>query len=125
MIEDNTAFQKKYFSDVTPDYKYLLFRETLSSEEQHEGLQALMSRNAEEYIDSRIDKIVIALGDLYYAGIDIQKAWDIVCKSNMSKKRGVKKGREGSGGIDVYKDGDFIPVSHEGNHGNLDEIFNT
>jgi predicted HAD superfamily Cof-like phosphohydrolase len=82
-----------------------------------------MSRNAEEYIDSRIDKIVIALGDLYYAGIDIQKAWNIVCKSNMSKKRGVKKGREGSGGIDVYKDEDFIPVLHEGNHGNLDEIF--
>jgi len=123
MIEDNKKFQQKYFHDLVPDYKYMLFRETLSSEEQHEGLQALMSKDVEEYIDSRIDKIVIALGDLYYAGIDIQQAWDIVFKSNMSKKRGTKPGREGSDGKDVYKDEDFIQVSHEGNHGNLNEIF--
>lgn len=123
MIEDNKTFQQKYFSDLKPDYKYMLFRETLSSEEQHEGLQALMSKDVEEYIDSRIDKIVIALGDLHYAGIDIQKAWDIVFKSNMSKKRGTKPGREGSDGNDVYKDEDFIKVSHEDNHGVLSEIF--
>lgn len=123
MIQDNEDFQNKYFPDVKPDYKYMLFRETLSSEEQHEGLQALLSKDVEEYIDSRIDKIVIALGDLYWAGVDIQKAWDIVCLSNNSKKRGTKKGREGSGGIDVYKDEDFIQVSHEGNHGNLHDIF--
>ena len=104
MIDDNIKLQTKYFSNVKPDYEYMMFREILSSEEQHEGLKAFMSKDVEEYIDSRIDKIVIALGDLYYAGIDIQKAWDIVFKSNMSKKRGIKKGREGSGGIDLYKD---------------------
>lgn len=124
MIDDNKKFQKKYFSDLKPDYQYMLFRETLSSEEQHEGLQALLSKDVEEYIDSRVDKIVIALGDLYYAGVDIQKAWDTVFKSNMSKTRGTKPGREGSDGKDVYKDPKkFIPVSHEDNHGDLYDVF--
>lgn len=123
LIEDNREFQEKYFFDLKVDYAYMLFRETLSSEEQHEGLQALMTKNAEEYVDSRIDKIVIALGDLYFAGVDIQQAWDLVRKSNMSKKRGTKASRPGSGGKDVYKDDDFIPVDHSGNHGRLHEIF--
>jgi hypothetical protein len=123
LIEDNEELQKKFFDDIDTNYEYLLFRETLSSEEQHEGLQALLTKNAEEYVDSRVDKIVIALGDLYHIGIDIELAWRKVFEANMSKTRGIKPGREGSGGKDIMKPDGWKPPSHKLNHGVLDEIF--
>lgn len=124
MLEDNEKFQQKYeFDKDVFDYKALSFRMDLLTEEFQETHAAFMQGDAEEFVDGLIDMMVIALGTLSLSGVDIEKAWKEVFKANMSKIRGVKPGREQSGGRDVYKPHDWIPPSHADNHGNLDEIF--
>lgn len=123
IIEDSQAFEDKYFYDIKTDKKYLSFRMTMLSEEFHETLTALLTDNAEEYVDGNIDIIKIALGNLQHAGVDVQKAWDQVHNANMTKVRGVKPGREGSDGKDVYKLPNWVAPDHKDNHGVLDDIF--
>ena len=122
LIEDSQEFEDKYFYDVDADLKYMSFRMTMLSEEFHETLTALLTRNSEEFVDGNIDIIKIALGNLQHAGVDVQKAWDQVHSANMDKIRGNKPGRIGSDGKDVYKPDSWIGPSHQNNHGNLDEI---
>lgn len=124
MIEDNKAFQKKFgFNEEPITLDKLNFRMKLLLEEYTETEAAFSDQDAEEWIDGHIDLIVIALGNLYLAGVDIEKAWKEVFKANMSKVRGVKKGREESGGFDVMKPEGWKPPSHKDNHGRLDELF--
>lgn len=124
MIEDNEQFQKKFGFDEKPLTKdQLLFRMHLLQEEFSETNAAYYCNNAEEWVDGHIDLIVVALGNLYLAGVDVEKAWDEVFKANMSKVRGVKPGREQSGGFDVMKPQGWKGPSHEGNHGKLEKIF--
>ena len=124
LVEDNKAFQTKYgFDKEEFTLDKLRFRMSLLTEEFDETLQAMEEHNAEEWIDGHIDLIVIALGNLHLAGVDIDKAWSQVFNANMSKVRGVKKGREQSGGFDVMKPADWKSPSHEDNHGKLTEIF--
>ena len=54
---------------------------------------------------------------------EIQKAWDEVHAANMAKKRGVKEGREQSGGWDLIKPKDWRGPKHEGNTGFISDIF--
>lgn len=95
----------------------------LLTEEFDETLQAMEEHNAEEWIDGHIDLIVIALGNLHLAGVDIDKAWEEVYRANMSKISGIKKGREQSGGFDVMKPIGWKAPNHGDNHGKLSKIF--
>lgn len=124
MIEDNKAFQEKFGFDKVPfDEEKMLFRNDLLSEEYFEIQKAIDEKNPEEWVDGHVDIIVIALGNLQLAGVDPQKAWDQVVKANMSKERGVKPGREQSGGFDVIKPEGWVGPDHSDNHGVLDELF--
>lgn len=124
MIEDNKEFQKKFGFDSQPLTKEnLQFRMDILTEEFLETTKAFREKNAEEWVDGHIDLLVIALGNLHLAGVDVEKAWKEVFRANMSKIRGVKKGREQSGGFDVMKPEGWKPPSHKDNHGVLDELF--
>lgn len=124
MIEDNKTFQKKFGFDENPMTKeQLKFRMQLLEEEFMETIQAYQLQDPEEWVDGHIDLIVIALGNLHLAGVDADKAWKEVFRANMSKVRGVKKGREESSGFDVMKPEGWKAPSHKYNHGRLDEIF--
>lgn len=125
LLYDNEAFQKKFGFDIPEfDEAKLNFRNDLLTEEFNEMQDALKSKDAEEWVDAHIDLLVIALGNLYLAGVDIHQAWAEVFKANMSKERGIKPGREQSGGFDVIKPKNWKAPSHKGNHGKLTGIFN-
>ncbi len=124
LLEDNVAFQKKFGFDSEPlDKEKLSFRMSLLNEEFHETFKAYQDEDAEEWVDGHIDLLVIALGNLHLAGVDIEKAWAEVVRANMSKERGIKKGREQSGGFDVIKPEGWKGPDHSDNHGTLDELF--
>lgn len=124
LVEDNKAFLTKYgFDSEEFTLEKLRFRMNLLTEEFDETLLAMEQHNAEEWVDGHIDLIVIALGNLHLAGIDVDKAWSEVHRANMSKLRGIKKGREQSGGFDVIKPEDWVGPSHGNNHGKLSKIF--
>ena len=124
IIEDNKNFQSKYGFDSEPmTFDKLKFRMSLLQEEFNETLTAFIEGDAEEWVDGHIDLLVIALGNLHLAGVDIDKAWNEVFRANMSKVRGVKPGREESGGFDVMKPLGWQGPDHSDNHGKLDDIF--
>lgn len=124
LLEDNLAFQKKFkFDEDALTVDKLEFRNDLLTEEFQEIQLALFDNNAEEWVDGHIDLIVIALGNLHLAGINIEKAWAEVVRANMSKERGIKPGREQSGGFDVIKPKGWVGPDHSDNHGVLHDIF--
>ena len=53
---------------------------------------------------------------------DFDKAFSEVARANNEKKRGIKKGREQSGGFDVIKPDNWKAPSHIGNHGFLTDL---
>ena len=118
-IEDNEAFQTKYGFDQEPmTPEKLEFRMSLLLEEFQESMAAYMQHNAEELVDGHIDLIVIALGNLYLAGIDVNQAWSEVFEKNMQKIRGVKPGRDNSNGFDVRK-----PTQKDVDEGLTDKVW--
>lgn len=124
LIDDNACFQQKFKFDEEPlTLDKLKFRMQLLAEEFGETQGASILGDAEEFVDGHIDLIVIALGNLYLSGVDIEKAWREVFRANMSKIRGIKPGREQSGGFDVMKPKGWKPPNHSDNHGILDELF--
>ena len=126
-IKDNDGFQKKYgFDSADKNYDYLKFRiESLLTEEFNETINAYKGKDSEELVDGLIDMLVIIFGTLSLFDIDINKAWNEVYRANMSKVRGVKPGREESGGVDVYKPEGWTGPDHSDNHGKFDEAFNS
>ena len=124
-VNDIDEFIAKYgFNEQPFDVDKLAFRLDLLNEELDETELAADESNPEEIVDGLIDLIYIAVGTLRLAGVDAQKAWDEVHRANMSKIRGIKPGREQSGGFDVYKPADWVAPNHNGNHGVLPTIFN-
>lgn len=125
-IVDNVEFQQKYeFDKELLTAKKLDFRMDLLKEEFGETLSAYENKDAEELVDGLIDLVVIALGTLYLSKVSVNEAWTEVFRANMSKVRGVKPGREQSGGFDVIKPEGWKGPDHSANHGVLDELFTT
>lgn len=123
-IIDTKVFVSKFgFDQEEFTEEKLAFRMDLLKEEYEETLAALKNKDAEEFIDGHIDLIVIALGTLQIAGVDIQKAWSEVFRANITKERGVKPGREQSGGFDVIKPEGWKGPNHNDNHGKLAKIW--
>ncbi len=127
MIEDSMQMQLKFgMLDKPLTLDQLKFRvRGLMQEEMTEALDALTAGDAEELVDAHIDLIVIALGNLHLMGVNVQDAWNTVHLANMTKVRGVKPGREESGGFDLMKPFGWKKPDHTGNHGVLDGIFQT
>lgn len=100
--------------------EFLKFRFNFLKEELNEGLEAIDQKNPEEVCDSLIDLIVVAIGTLDLYKVDFKKAWYEVLQANMNKEVGVKPTRPNQWGLpDLIKTNDWVPPSHEGNHGLL------
>ena len=126
IVGDIYALQAKYgFNHEPIDAAKLFFRGEQIEEELNEYFEALHASDAEGVVDALIDLTVFALGTLAIAGVDIQDAWDEVHIANMSKIRGVKKGREQSGGWDLIKPEDWSAPDHAGNTGFISEVFSS
>lgn len=122
IVADVYALQAKYgFNHQPLDFGKLHFRGEQIEEELSEYGAALAAGDAEGMVDALIDITVFALGTLAIAGVDIQEAWDEVHLANMAKERGVKPGREQSGGWDLIKPEDWSEPDHAGNTGFIDD----
>ena len=123
IVADVYALQAKYgFNHEKLDIRKLHFRGEQIEEELEEYGAALAAGDADGMVDALIDITVFALGTLAIAGVDIQEAWDEVHMANMSKERGVKPGREQSGGWDLIKPKDWSAPNHEGNTGFIGDV---
>jgi len=117
-------WHRKFGFDKEPmDVEKLQFRLDLQEEECDELTLAIEFENAEEIVDALIDTIWIALGTLDLIGVDYKKAFKEVARANNAKVRGIKPGREQSGGFDVVKPVDWKAPDHSNNHGILPQIF--
>lgn len=123
MIKDIKDLLEKYgFDSADMDDKKLDSRMMFLKEEYDELIDAYDTRNSEEFVDALIDMCVIAIGTLELCGVDTQRAWSEVHRANMSKERGMKPGREYTGGWDLKKPDGWVSPSHEGNTGNLPDL---
>ena len=124
LIEDIEQLTTKFEFNKDPlTLSKLYFRGQLLQEELNEYLEAVYFRRADDTVDALIDLTVVALGTLAILDIDIQKAWDEVHRANISKQRGVKPGRESSGGFDLIKPPGWTAPYHEDNVGRLKAFF--
>jgi predicted HAD superfamily Cof-like phosphohydrolase len=99
---------------LTPER--LKFRLSLLQEEFGELQIAMSNQDAPETVDALIDIVVIALGTLHLAEVDVDKAWRTVHTANMQKLKGKKPGRP-SDGWDLYKPLNWVAPDHENNTG--------
>jgi predicted HAD superfamily Cof-like phosphohydrolase len=124
LIEDIEDLTTKYgFDAEAPTLKKLNFRYDLLNEELEEVHAAINNGQSEEVVDGLIDLTVVALGTLAAFGVNIEEAWNEVHRANMSKVRGVKPGREHSGGFDLVKPDGWRAPDHCGNTGWLETVF--
>lgn len=104
---------------------FLKFRLDFLNEELTETKNALENADPEEIVDGLIDLCVVAIGTLDAYGVDAYDAWDEVLDANMAKEPGVKEGRPNPLNLpDLIKPADWMPPSHEGNHGMLPDFLN-
>jgi predicted HAD superfamily Cof-like phosphohydrolase len=79
-------------------------------EEANEFLLSTKTQDFIGAIDGCIDSIFFAMGILYKLGVSpdqFDRIFDAVTQANMSKKIGVKEGREGFDALDAVKPEDF------------------
>jgi len=92
-------------------------------EEVQELYAAMCEKNAEEIVDALgdiswlCDKLMIQLE------VDPEKVRAEIGRANMTKERGIKPGREQSGGYDVIKPEGWKAPDHSDNHGKIDAIY--
>ena len=94
-------------------------------EEVQELIKAHYDEDAEEIVDALGDIAWLCIKLMYQLEVDPEKVFNEIGKANLSKERGVKPGREQSGGFDVIKPKGWKAPNHSNNHGRLDEIFKT
>ena len=85
-------------------------------EEAEEMALANSSQDFVGVIDSAIDSIYFAYGILYKLGLDNEKVdriFNSIHNYNMTKKRGVKSGREGFDAADAVKPTNFVMSPEE------------
>jgi hypothetical protein len=124
IVEDIEQLTTTFEFDKEPlSLTKLYFRGQLLQEELNEYLDAVYFRKPDDVVDALVDLTVVALGTLAILKVDIQKAWDEVHRANMSKQRGIKPGRENSGGFDLIKPAGWTAPFHEDNVGRLKAFF--
>ena len=96
------------------------FRMDLLEEEFSETVLAYDKGEPDEIVDGMIDLIYIAIGTMSMAGVDINKAWDLVHNANMQKLPGLKAGRKNDNNSqDAMKPESWVAPDHSDNTGNL------
>jgi hypothetical protein len=104
--------------------EFLGFRFRFLQEEVNEGFKAIEEKDAEGYVDSLIDLVVVAVGTLDLLVVDFDRAWDQVLEANLGKEVGVKASRPNPLGLpDLIKPEGWVGPDHTGNHGIIDYIF--
>jgi NTP pyrophosphatase (non-canonical NTP hydrolase) len=116
-MHEKYGFDKMSMTDLNKDF--LNFRAKFLQEELNEIYSAIDNNNPEEVVDGLIDLCVVAIGTLDLYGVDAQVAWEEVYMANMKKSKGIKPGREESGGWDLVKDKNWHAPIHEENTGCL------
>lgn len=117
-------FIKKFRFDRDFDsYEKLEFAiDVLIREEFEELIDALRKRNAEGIVDALGDIVWLCIKLMFQLKISPRKVFNEIGRANLSKERGVKPGRESSGGYDVIKPEGWVEPYHYDNHGKLDEL---
>jgi predicted HAD superfamily Cof-like phosphohydrolase len=95
----------------------------LIGEEYMELKKALEEGDPEEIVDALGDISWLCIKLMMQLGVNPQFVFDEIGNANLTKERGIKPGREQSGGFDVIKPKGWEPPNHEGNHGILDDVF--
>lgn len=116
------AFQ---FSSVPLTPESMEFRMNLLKEEYQETEGAYRVNNHEEWVDGHIDIIVVALGNLALAKVNIDKAFNQVMNANMSKEIGTGKKSYDVPGMSIIKPEGWIGPDHSNNHGILEKAMKT
>jgi predicted HAD superfamily Cof-like phosphohydrolase len=123
LIGDTEEFYRRFFKDLPEfDIHRLHFRMRFLEEEFNETKRAYEKGDAEGFVDGLIDYMVVTLGTLYEAGVDIGKAWDVVHTANMAKVKNENPSRFGSAGFDLIKPPGWVAPSHADNLGRLSNI---
>lgn len=97
----------------------------LITEEYNELIEAWNNHDSEEMIDALGDITWLCIKLMYQLNVDPHEVFKQIGKANLSKVRGIKPGREQSGGFDVIKPSNWTGPDHSKNHGDLDEIFSS
>tara|TARA_B100000315_G_C14211176_1_gene422121 strand:- start:43 stop:414 length:372 start_codon:yes stop_codon:yes gene_type:complete len=89
-FENVRTFMKTYGQEVKnksefPDEKIIQLRFNLIKEELDEFEQAIKDKNLEEVADALTDLLYVTYGAGHAFGIDLDKCFDEVQRSNMSK----------------------------------------
>lgn len=89
-FENVRTFMKTYGQEVKnksefPDEKIIQLRFNLIKEELEEFEQAIKDKNLEEVADALTDLLYVTYGAGHAFGIDLDKCFDEVQRSNMSK----------------------------------------
>jgi predicted HAD superfamily Cof-like phosphohydrolase len=115
--EDIRDFHRKFNQEYTEKARVLPtliqnFRIKFLNEELKEYTDAVAEGKIIDQVDGLVDLIYVAVGTLYLMGVDINKVWQEVHNSNMSKTL-VPKG-EGKYGFTVHKGEDYVkPALHK------------
>lgn len=124
MTEVVQEFIEKFgFNRGFDNKKKLDFAFDLILEEVQELYAAIVEENPEELVDALGDISWLCDKFMLQLEVDPVKVREEIGRANLAKERGVKKGREQSGGFDVIKPEGWIPPNHKGNHGKLNAIF--
>jgi predicted HAD superfamily Cof-like phosphohydrolase len=124
MFDYIRAFIKKFGFDKDFDsLEKVEFAFDLISEEFEELENALEELNAEEFIDALGDLSWLCNKLMYQLDVDPDRVYSEIGLANLTKERGIKEGREQSGGFDVIKPIGWKSPDHSNNHGKLDDIF--
>jgi len=112
----------KWIDDPKLKYEFLKFRLNCLDEEVKEALEAFEERDADGVVDAIIDTMVFALGTLELFGVNTEEAWEEVHSANMTKRVGIKEGRDNPYNLpDLTKPSGWKSPSHEKNLGTIKE----
>lgn len=123
MIKDVAEFNKKFdLPDGTVDLiglnansmsEILQYRIAFLKEELDETIIAAKDHDKVKFIDGLLDLCYVAIGTAYFAGVSpeqLQRCWDIIHTTNMSKIRATSSGDSNRGSPwDLVKPEGFIP----------------
>lgn len=84
-VRNEQEFKKDIFDDSVSNKQLVKYRMSLITEEYNELLEAVNNKDYVETVDALSDILFVVYGMFSSLGVDADKAFDIVYKSNMSK----------------------------------------
>lgn len=102
---------------------FVEFRLKFLDEELDEGYKAFYNNEHDDFVDSMIDLIVVAIGTLDALDVNTYEAWDRVLKANLAKEVGIKPERPNPLGLpDLIKPKGWVGPEHKDNIGLLEKV---